>query len=506
MTDSNETLFFGDIHNHNALGYGLGSLERSIDIAQTHLDFFAFTGHSSWHDIQAMEGGREKHWYQGFERLRNAWPQVQRLTAEANRRDEFAAFLGFEWHSSQFGDQCVILPDDKHPLVFPDSIAGLRSYSLEHGGLMIPHHLAYATGRRGVNWDVFDEVCTPVVEIYSEHGNAEDDRGAYPYFTHSMGGRVTANTARFALDRGLRFGFVASSDNHRGFPGAYGEGLMGVWSRELSRSAILEAIRNRRTIALTGDRIGVRFSVDGCAMGSVIEGGNEVEVSYDIEGRDELDVVELVVNGDVVHRSYPTAGAVLEPTGDHLSPGSTCQLRFEWGWGPWGDLHLDRTCDWEFDLVVRGATIAGAFPCLQSGPFDEDRRHRIEQTDTGSVRVVSYTARRDAYRQNPNQSLILELAGEAIPEAQLDLRMRRPAELNRTFGMAALMDSSELVSTGPFPAESGFFHRVVRLEASSLSDRVTVRLPKQKNYVYVRVRQKNGHMAWGSPVFVSKRD
>lgn len=34
-------ILFGDIHNHNAQGCGLGSMERSIDIVRTHLDFFA---------------------------------------------------------------------------------------------------------------------------------------------------------------------------------------------------------------------------------------------------------------------------------------------------------------------------------------------------------------------------------------------------------------------------------------------------------------------------------
>lgn len=38
--DRNYQIIFGDIHNHNALGYGVGSLERSIDVARTHLDFF----------------------------------------------------------------------------------------------------------------------------------------------------------------------------------------------------------------------------------------------------------------------------------------------------------------------------------------------------------------------------------------------------------------------------------------------------------------------------------
>lgn len=32
-------ILFGDIHNHNTIGYGIGSLERSVDIARTHLDF-----------------------------------------------------------------------------------------------------------------------------------------------------------------------------------------------------------------------------------------------------------------------------------------------------------------------------------------------------------------------------------------------------------------------------------------------------------------------------------
>ena len=72
----------------------------------------------------------------------------------------------------------------------------LRRFCLAEGALMIPHHVAYPEGRRGANWSVFREDCTPVVEIFSEHGNSEDDRGPYPFYTHSMGGRETANTAR----------------------------------------------------------------------------------------------------------------------------------------------------------------------------------------------------------------------------------------------------------------------------------------------------------------------
>ena len=40
-------LYWGDLHNHNAVGYAKGSLQRSIDLAREHLDFFAFTGQHS---------------------------------------------------------------------------------------------------------------------------------------------------------------------------------------------------------------------------------------------------------------------------------------------------------------------------------------------------------------------------------------------------------------------------------------------------------------------------
>jgi hypothetical protein len=274
------SILYGDIHNHNAHGYGVGSIERSLEIARTHLDFFAFTGHSSWHDMPAMEGRRERHWIEGFKCLKDTWPRVQQVIAAGNREGEFCAFLGFEWHSSSYGDQCVVFPGDHRPLHYAGDIEGLRAFCVEEKALMIPHHLAYPKGMRGVNWDVFREDCSPVAEIYSEHGNSEHDRGPYDFFSHSMGGRETAQTARAALDAGLRFGFVGSSDNHAGFPGAYGEGLMGALVTDFSRAGILDAIRARRTYALSGDRVEVDFRVNGAPMGSTIEAGADVEVAF----------------------------------------------------------------------------------------------------------------------------------------------------------------------------------------------------------------------------------
>ena len=488
--------FFGDIHNHNAMGYGLGSIERSIDVARSHLDFFAFTGHSSWHDMVPMEGGRERHWLDGFERLEKGWPKVQGLIEDANKNEAFSAFLGFEWHSSRYGDQCVVFPDDHQPICFAQDVAELRHFCIEKSALMIPHHLAYPTGMRGVNWDEFDEACTPVVEIFSEHGNSEDDRGPYPHFNHSMGGRVTANTARAALDKGMRFGFVASTDNHRGFPGAYGEGIMAALCPELSRHAIFEAINARRTYALTGDRIEVDFTVDGAVMGSSVNVGGEVEVAFDVKGRDEIEVVEIIQDGIIVDRAY-AAGSTMAA----LATSRPLQLRLEWGWGPWGDLALDRICDWAFAISVSGGRLLRWFPCLQSGPFDEDRRHVIAPDAENRLKLRTYTARQGGYRGNPNQSIVLEI--DATPELGITVSMTEPTVSSQTTGLADLLAGSVDYATGPFPAEMYQWHRLVPNAASSASGKVRLQIGDRRSYVFLRAKQRNGHLAWTSPVFMN---
>lgn len=189
---------------------------------------------------------------------------------------------------------------------------------------------------------------------------------------------------------------------------------------ENSRAAILDAIRARRTYALTGDRIEIDFSADGKPMGETLSARPAVEVAYDVRGRDEMDVVELIQDGRIVHRGHPGPGAI-----NWSAPGQPVQVRLEWGWGPWGDLALERTCDWEMQVSVEGGRLLRHFPCLQSGPFDEVRRHRLERNGDG-LAITSFTSRRGAYRLNPNQSVILEIAGDA--STRIGLSLVRPVE------------------------------------------------------------------------------
>ncbi len=121
----------------------------------------------------------------------------------------------------------MLFPRDQAELYLPAHVKKLHDFAASKGALAIPHHVGYKQGWRGANWEHFHPDVAPVVEIFSEHGCTETDRAPMAMLRHSMGGRSTANTIQPQLARGLRFGFVASSDDHRGYPGAYGEGIVG---------------------------------------------------------------------------------------------------------------------------------------------------------------------------------------------------------------------------------------------------------------------------------------
>ncbi len=340
------TLFWGDIHNHNAVGYAKGSLERSIEIAREHLDFFAFTGHASWHDMPIMPGNRHMHWIKGFEAHTKHWPKTRQIIKNANDKS-FVALLGYEWHSSTFGDYCLIFEEDQPELFLPGNVKKLLNFAKSQKALAIPHHVAYKLNWRGYNWDYFDPEVSPVVEIFSEHGCTMSDRAPYPMILHSNGGRDVSNTIDFQLARGLRFGFVASTDDHFGYPGAYGEGLAGIWAENLSAKAIFEAIRARRTIAVTGDRINLDFSLNEEPMGKELPYIQERHFGIDVESPDSLEIIELVKNGKPVKRFFPE-----DFTERPKKLPERAKCRFQYGWGPWAALDLERICLWDVKIRI----------------------------------------------------------------------------------------------------------------------------------------------------------
>ena len=45
------TAYFGDLHNHCGISYGLGPIEQAYANAREQLDFCSVTGHAFWPDM-----------------------------------------------------------------------------------------------------------------------------------------------------------------------------------------------------------------------------------------------------------------------------------------------------------------------------------------------------------------------------------------------------------------------------------------------------------------------
>jgi hypothetical protein len=489
-------IYWGDIHNHGEVGYAKGSLERAYDIAHSHLDFFCFTGHSQWHDMPKMPQDKHLKWVRGFEVMKNNWDKVKRLAGEHHQGGKFVPFIGYEWHSSSCGDVCIIFPDDNAELAYMDDIKKFQKLARDAGAILVPHHPAYLQGWRGQNWSVLDPGVSPVVEIFSEHGNAESDLSPHRYIRHSMGGRFTQNTLQWLWEQDVKVGVVASTDDHLGYPGAYGEGLAAVHAESLSRQSILKAIKSRRTYGVSADRIELDFRLNGHWMGESIPATATRNICVKVKGKDVIDRIELLRNNRVIHRDHPIDHQVGQSNWD-----KPILCRIEFGWGPWGDLNMARICDWKFAVTINGGRILSATPCFQSGPFDEDRRNRLTMIDGKRCEVVSYTSRLQAYQERATNSIILEIQGS--PGTKMAIAVIEPTQMEFTKPLAELAESSDVKFTGPFTSESVLIHRIAFAENYQTEFELTdTRKIDKTDWYYVRVVQSNGSLAWSSPIWV----
>jgi hypothetical protein len=295
-------LYFGDIHGHSWQSDGMGDPEdsyfRTREIFRD--DFHVLTDHD------AFVG----------KRLTDAqWQEQKDLAEHYHNPGTFVTLFGQEWTTPRVGnphgwghfniytaDPRIPLFDHREPPTrdLPDLYDAIRPY----GAVAIPHHIGWT----GIPWDQIDPDLTPAVEICSVHGVFEYE-GNRP-IPHRGG--MKGHFAQDGLRAGKRIGLVGGSDQHgliwhHGVcwkRDAYRAGLTGVWAPDLSREAILDALRARRTFATTGVKLCLRFSCDGHPMGSEVQPSGLPKFAIEVavppeEGR--LHRMELVRDGETIH-------------------------------------------------------------------------------------------------------------------------------------------------------------------------------------------------------------
>jgi len=491
--------YFGDLHNHNLIGYAQGSLRRAYEIARNHLDFAAVTPHGYWPDISTYENAIENKWLNGFAVTKERWPEVLAVAREFDGAESFVPFVGYERHSTEEGDYHILFPELDGEYVRHQKLKDFQAFAKRSGAILVPHHPGNRRGHRGADPSLWDPAVSPVLEMYSEWGNIEHDRAPYPYKRHTEGGRWTQNTMQWYLKEGRRFGIIASTDDHLGFPGAYREGLAAIQAEDLSRESLLDALRKRRTYAVTGDRIALDFRLNGAFMGEEVPYVRERGIRVDVSGWDQIDRIELLKNNRVVHRDFPMDREPGEDAWD-----SPVLIRFEYGWGPWPALEMARVFDWDIRIEIEGGVIDEVHPCFQSGPLSEGRRDRIEERTEKRVRVISFTALKQQIDDYSQKAVVLKARG--APGTKITVSVETPggpAVVTRTFGQLA--ESNEMLFTGEFPKESAMLHRIVFADNYSSSFTFEDEADgEQVNWYYARVIEANGQMAWSSPIWVEK--
>ncbi len=287
-------LFFGDMHTHDfhstAAGYPADCYlwakdEKNLDFVSIPIQVHRWLDNEKW--VIA------KHFCEYF--------------LEEGR---FVTFLAFEWQHSHYGDKVIhylggdmpYLPIDDPRYAYP-----ARLYEALRGtdAFIISHHPGYELDLHvpGTRWDSVENDVDRLAEIWSMHGSSEGfDPNDRPLLPPRRAGGVYAG-----LRHGVRMGIVAGSDTHTARPGGahseprpYFGGMCGIWAERLTRRALFEAFLSRRTYALTGARIVLRFEVNGYPMGSECALTEERVISAEVWAPGDIERIQFLRDTEVI--------------------------------------------------------------------------------------------------------------------------------------------------------------------------------------------------------------
>ena len=513
--------YCGDIHNHCGASYAHGSLEDALTNARLQLDFASVTGHSSWPDMP--EGVVDYH-AAGFAKLEAGWAEFVDTFDGFNEPGRFVCFPSYEIHSLAEGDYTVYLKDGKRGMFKPPNIRDfqgiIRRVRREGGdGFLMPHHIGYKTGYRGINWDVYDESVSPFIEVISMHGCSERDECS-PDYLHTMGPRRGGCTMQAGLAGGGHFGVIGSTDHHSAHPGSHGYGRAGVWAEELTLEGIWEALKNRRCFALTGDRIELDFRVNESMMGTILPYTRDREISVSVIAGDALDCVDLLKNNRVLQRWNCIESPLWRSRGGTSRGGCRGKLFIEAGWGEAGVRR-----EWDIAVSVENGVLADFEPRLHGvDVVDPEQGHAGEYQFSrlwehgGVIRLKTVTWGNPTVRTNANQGICVELDANKdtivhvkVNGRDFSKRVRELAEGSEVFYLGGFLSGA--VHLHRFVPENLYTREMRYVDSDSGSGsgfgggaEAGAGAGAGEDFYYVRVRQRNGQLAVSSPVWVRMKN
>jgi hypothetical protein len=323
-------LLYGDTHRHTDLsrcamnydGSLIDTYRYAIDAAQ--LDFLAISDHDQ--DLLKHRYDRKQ-----SPLLGHLWWRSQKYCDLFHIPDRFLTFYAYE-HGGSFakrgGHKNVIYRERGMPCYEEDSPTELFHVLRDKQVVVIPHQLA--DGASATDWKQWNSEFERVAEIFQARGSYEYI-GAKPAVQVQREGNFLWN----ALDTDIRIGVIASSD-HGLVHGAYAA----VYAMEFSRTAVLDALRDRRTFGAT-DKIVLDLRLKpSVIVGQETETGTPPQFEVYVRGTAVLKQVQIVKNGQFAYTQTPKGEECrFRYTDTTLAPGEGAyyylrceQKNQEWAW------------------------------------------------------------------------------------------------------------------------------------------------------------------------------
>lgn len=318
FADNDYSLYWGNLHGESEkidAGEGIDTFIRHIRDEVGH----QFLGTSPFESP--------------LETPNDVWKGICYNVQEYNEDSRFTTMLGLQWLGDE-GEglrQLIYWKDSKPMMRKKDSkYTNLKKIYKIHSPkevLAIPEF----TMAKGFETDFSDynPEFERVVEIYNSWGCSEcleEEGNLRPIKSPSRKGvnETKEGSLRSALNKNMRFGFVAGGLDDRGiYEGffesdqvQYSPGLTGILAIEQTRETMMQALYNRSCYATTGARIVLGLYVAGSQMGTELSTQSKPGLAFNrhitafICGTTPVKEVLIICNGKELYKEHPNQANV----------------------------------------------------------------------------------------------------------------------------------------------------------------------------------------------------
>lgn len=511
-------IYWTDMHSN--LHYNqIDELEDWYNQAKEMLDFWPIAYYPYY--MRKDESGLGLEDIYPLENILKHWEIIREFF---NKKDienpEFPTFMGYEWQGSgEDGDHNVFYLNNYETIHNPRRYSDLIKLLEPNKAIAIPHHLSYELGHRGKNWDTHNEIFSPFAEIYSSHGSSENAYTDLHMNRHIHMGPRTGGTSYFnGLEKGALVGAVASGDNHS-VPAMYGHGFMGVISEKLDKQSLWEAMLKRNVYGVTGNKIQLSYQLNNGIMGDLISSDENHKHSIFINAGDAINRVELYKN-NILEETYTHSGKWERSP---LENEVIFKFRVEFGWGPDTRVYPDITKkNWNGKIETTGE-ILSIEKCWSS--FGQ----RLINVDKKSCefQLTTYKSSQTGKWMGPSpvltEGFIFEIKANRDSNIILEVDKKKyeisvESILKDTQLIADLEEAKKLVKERfnfeEYYRTDPFWHNAYKVRINRGTPKIgytlnidfhTKGLKNTRDYYMVKVFQRDGNLAWSSPIWVDTK-